>query len=194
MSTGKLCFRPPYSAPLPSLPSITERLRRIGLIDRPFREKEQSFLTGERFLQLITFLGCSPYLQLEPPDDGGSNFCHLRFLGPFEQPQFLYGGNTRPPKCPNCRRGIDNWLSLVEQWQAEPEAPSITCPNCGQLSSPLSLEWRRTAGFGRFFIQVAEVFPGEAVPVAELMNCLRSGGESWDYFYLQEWPKDRVID
>jgi hypothetical protein len=188
MSTGKLLFHPPFSAPLPSLPAITERLTKIGLLDRPFRPEEQSFLTGPRFPQLITFLGCSPFLRLEPPDDGSSDFCHLRFLGPFDRPRLLYGSNTRAPKCPACARGLDNWQSLAEQWEAEPDNSNFTCPHCGRHSSPLALEWRRKAGFGRFFLQVSEVFPGEAVPVGELMECLRADGDSWDYFYLQKWP------
>ena len=188
MSTGKLLFRSPLSSPPPTLAAITERLRQIGLLGQPFREEEQSFLTGERFAQLVTFLGCSPYLRLEPPDDGSDNFCHLRFLGPFEQARFLYGSNTRPPKCPDCRRGIDGWRSLVGQWQVQPETQTLICPHCGQGSSPLQLEWRRSAGFGRFFVQITEIFPGEAVPGTELMDCLRADGKDWDYFYLQQWP------
>jgi hypothetical protein len=50
----------------------------------------------------------------------------------------------------------------------------------------MALLWRKNAGFGRVFVTVEDVFPGEAVPVPTLLEGLRAAsGVDWRYFYLQ---------
>jgi len=46
------------------------------------------------------------------------------------------------------------------------------------------IKWTKHAGFARLFIEIGNVFPGEAVPVDELLSCLRELGiGEWVYFY-----------
>lgn len=181
MSTGKLLFRAPLGGDPPLATAVEARLRGIGLIGDSYRQREQTYLVGEHFLQLVSFVGCSPFLRLEPAAEDDDCFCHVRFLGPFAQPRLLYGRNTRPPRCPRCGKRI-------EQWQADLNSASqqITCRHCGEKPALRALDWRRNAGLGRFFVQISEVFPGEAVPLPALMDALRDTGDRWDYFYIQD--------
>ena len=47
--------------------------------------------------------------------------------------------------------------------------------------------WRLHGGFGRSFVLVEEVFPGEGAPLPTLLNALRDlGVGDWHHFYVQE--------
>ncbi len=181
MSNGVLILAPGDPASrLPTREQLVHALGDIGLLGAPLAGQDDTYLAGERFLQLITFMGCSPHVRLEPPVDGADAFCHLALLGPYDRPRLLHGRNTRPPRCPRCKTAITNWREFVD-------ADTITCSHCGATCSMAQLEWRRNAGYGRLFIEIRNIFPGEAVPVDELMNRLReTGGGEWGYFYLQK--------
>jgi hypothetical protein len=66
-------------------------------------------------------------------------------------------------------------------------ARTTQCAACGRLVPIRDLDWKQSAGFGRLFVQVEEVFPGEATPTPELMLLLaRLTGGDWRYFYVQD--------
>jgi len=51
-----------------------------------------------------------------------------------------------------------------------------------------SIRWTKHAGFARIFIEISNVFPGEAIPVDELLNTLgEMGAGDWNFFYLMEY-------
>jgi hypothetical protein len=56
------------------------------------------------------------------------------------------------------------------------------------VTNPLwAYDWREKAGFGRLFVQVDEIFPGEAIPNPKLMKLLaRSTIAEWRHFYIQD--------
>ncbi|MCG6861936.1 MAG: hypothetical protein LJE70_11745 [Chromatiaceae bacterium] len=182
--TGRLVLstRDPFLLPEPML--LTDALSEVGLLGSPLPGRDGAFSVGERFLQLVTFAGCSVRIALSP--EGNAPFCHIRLTGPFEQPVFLSGRNTRPPRCRNCRQPFQGWkpaaLSL-----SDIEIPLVACPTCDQESPLWAYDWKQKAGFGRSFVQVEEVFPGEAVPTPELLALLAgiTNGE-WRYFYIQD--------
>jgi len=145
----------------------------------------EAFFAGERFLQLVTFMGCSPAIRLEPEGPGDREFCHLRLQKFPEGIRFLYGDNTRPPHCPNCRRRIGEWPSALAGITGQPETPHA-CPHCVIPSPPLEWNWRQQAGFGRIFVRVTPIFPGEAVPIDSLLYDLGEPTPPWSYFYLLE--------
>jgi hypothetical protein len=63
----------------------------------------------------------------------------------------------------------------------------VVCPRCGHRQRPLELGWRRNAGFGRLFVAVEDIFPGEAVPVPSFLKGLaQATGVEWDYFYIRD--------
>jgi hypothetical protein len=179
MNDGRLLLHPhDPDAPLPSRAALLQALAEIGLLGAPLGEDEAAgFLVGEQFLQSITFMGCSPFIQLEPPADGGG-FCHLALLGPYAEPRLLHGRNTRPPPCPSCGKRMEGWREQLAQGV-------IGCTHCGSQTPLSRLTWRRNAGFGRCFLEIRHLFPGEAVPVDGLLLHLEAfGAGPWDYFYL----------
>jgi len=134
-------------------------------------------------MRLVTFLGCSPYLRMQPESEQDEDFCHLRFSNPYPEPVFRCGKNTRPPICPACKQRVQGWSEMIEQWLQQ---GSCLCPEAGAEISPLELRWRQNAGFGHFFIEIFSVFPSEAIPSPELLKELRGDGDEWGYFYIQE--------
>ena len=143
-----------------------------------------SYLCGENFAQLITFMGCSPHLVFEQPEDGSENYCHI-VIHHFESIQLLTGEQTAPPRCPHCRYRIADWRSMLDNWHEDAASQSWHCPKCETDSSPSELDWRQTGGAGSLFVEIKNIFPGEAVPVDQLMAKLQEiSGEKWRYFYL----------
>jgi hypothetical protein len=135
-------------------------------------------LLGEQFLSLITFMGCSPFVRLEPdsPDDAGH--CHLTLVGPLPEPILRQGQNSRPPLCGNCRKPIPEWRHY------KPE-DALKCPRCGTANPADRLDWKHNTGIARLFIEIHNIFPGEAIPTPKLINALGSLTSSeWDYFFL----------
>jgi len=182
--TGRLLLSPQDPFLLPEQASLATTLSEAGLLGTPLEGHTNAFAVGERFLQLVIFAGCSVRIELSPM--GEAPFCHVRFTGPFRQPVFLSGRNTRPPRCRSCRGRLWSWRDLLpDRDNAQPVR--ITCPTCGEASPPWGYDWKGQAGFGRLFIQVEEIFPGEATPTPALMELLAaSSGCAWRHFYIQD--------
>ena len=60
------------------------------------------YAAGAGFSRHVVYAGCSPYLIMQPPSDGGLGFCHVALHGPWGQPQLITGANTVAPRCPEC--------------------------------------------------------------------------------------------
>ena len=188
MSAGKLLLHPaPDAEPPPTISRVTKALSELGFIgaDLPSLGPNH-FLAGERFLQLVSFLGCSPHVNLLAPADGRDNFSYLALLGPWDSPHLIHGSNTRPPGCPVCKKRNRNWRPLAAAWEVDRRLGDWTCDACGARSPPWEWNWRQQAGVGRFFVLVNDIFPSEAVPSNELLNRLQGEtGTSWKHFYVQ---------
>ena len=60
------------------------------------------------------------------------------------------------------------------------------CPHCGQPLPFERIDWRRSAAYGRVFIEISNVYESEAVPTDALLEGLREfSGTAWDYGYLR---------
>ncbi len=157
---------------------LVQSLRDLGLISAACGGEDGGvYRAGEHFLELIMFLGCSPQVQLDPDSaTGGQNACSIRFHV-YPEIHFLAAAKSPAPRCRQCRAAVS-----IEQ-QPEP-VERFTCAQCGKVSEAVDLDWRRAAGFGRYFVEVAGVYPHEAVPSDKLMNALAGfAGSSWAYFY-----------
>jgi DNA-directed RNA polymerase subunit RPC12/RpoP len=186
--TGRLVLTPEDPYLLPQAPErILACLRKIGFIGGRMANCGNRYLMGNRFMQLVTFMGCSPYTRLEPgtPDQP---FCHLVMDGPSEHPRLLRGRNTTPPRCAACRRRLEEWRTTYETWQRQAANRLAACPHCGHRQDPATYDFRQSGGCGRLFLSVENIFPQEAIPSPELMRHLRegSGNQAWRYFYLQD--------
>jgi hypothetical protein len=133
--------------------------------------------TGPGYLDLITYLGCSPQVALG--DNEAATF--IRISGIFEVPQFLRGGNLKSPRCPQCRKSLEK-PSVMQSANA-----MLQCPHCGHAGQLHTFDWRRSAACARLFIEISNVFESEALPGETLAACLQqASGEAWDYCYVRK--------
>lgn len=154
-------------------------LHAVGFVGDSLRGgPPRRFRSGERFLDHVSFLGCSPQVELDPTTDGRP-YCQIRLAVYSDAPRLIRGTRRRPPRCPHCG-SAQVGLSL--------EDPSARwrCANCnGELTVEV-LDWGRAGGAARCFVIVTNVFPFEAVPGSELLAALSAAtGLRWDYFYAE---------
>jgi DNA-directed RNA polymerase subunit RPC12/RpoP len=185
--TGRLILTPQDPYLLPDEPeTILTPLHEIGFIEHALKEIP-GYLLGERFMQLVTFMGCSPYIRLQP-DESDEPFCHLRLDGPYPRPILLSGKNTQPPRCMACRKRLSDWQASFQSWQGSTDNHMARCPHCGYQQDPVTYDFRQSAGCGRLFLIVENIFPQEAIPTPALLDTLKhvSKGNDWRYFYQQD--------
>ncbi|MCU7852303.1 MAG: hypothetical protein KZQ80_08825 [Candidatus Thiodiazotropha sp. (ex Monitilora ramsayi)] len=188
LHTGRLVLTPKDPCFQPNdLAAIIEKLQSIGLINGNIPGEASRYLLGDRFMQLVTFMGCSPSIQLEP-NGADDAYCYLAIAGPYQSPHLLYGKNTTPPRCKSCRKRITDWRTVIKTWHDSMPNWLATCPHCGHRQNPISYDWRQSAGSGRLFLLIENIFPQEAIPAPALLNqlCKATGDQPWHYFYQQE--------
>jgi hypothetical protein len=175
--------------------ALADSLQDLGLIGAPVQLAQQTFYpVGEQFLQLVTFLGCSPAIELDPPNDpellaaasASGSFCHV-FISQAAQPWLRGADNTPAPGCPHCSEPLADWPALQSAWRDNSTQARWTCTACGQSGEPAALSFRKTAGVACSWVEIRGIYPSEAVPGAALLDCLRElAGCDWKTLYLQE--------
>lgn len=188
MSENLLYLCPAEFDALPYDPSKLESaLRKEGFIDETFNFNDEiHYRPGLKFSSLITFLGCSPVIAVEQHENAGEGFSHIAFHGPSAAPLFISGDNLKTPRCPACGHRFEALQPLVEAWQQQPETHYIDCPGCSKQLTLPQLRWRKSAGFGRYFIKIWGIFESEAVPSPELIALLEQvSGCRWQHFYVR---------
>ena len=191
LHTGRLILTPSDPHLAPDVDLLIEGLSQFGLLgasvflDAPLTgEGDRTFVIGAGFLSLLIFAGCAVQIRDDRRDDG--RFSHIRIPPVSPHPRLLTGRNTRSPRCAGCREPLSNWRALAERWAAHPHA-GVRCPVCGETRPPWLWDWKQHGGFGRAFVQIEEVFPGEAVPTPTLFERLiRISGIGWRHFYIQD--------
>ncbi|MET0091597.1 MAG: hypothetical protein ABW068_16540 [Candidatus Thiodiazotropha sp.] len=188
LHNGRLILTPqsPYWA-LEDTSPLIERLQDIGLIDQPRVNRPNHYLLGDNFMQWISFMGCSPFIRMEPGQDN-EPFCQLIVDVPTPRPKLLTGRNTTPPRCANCRKRLTDWRNTFASWERESTGWLAKCPHCGQTQDPATYDFRQTAGCGRLFLFIDNIFPQEAIPTAGLLDHLQAVSENqpWHYFFQQD--------
>jgi len=188
MGVYKLVLHPVAGHLDPALaPELTGCVDALGLIGRPFfLDGRRHFLTGPRFLELISLVGCSPHLELDPPGDAealepaarNGRFCHLG-LRP-EDPPLLRTGPRARPRCPCC-----NAAQPVAELVATPAG--MRCPGCGETTSAGAWRWREMGGFSNFFIDIWSIYPAEGIPQPALLAALEElSGLPWTHCYVED--------
>jgi hypothetical protein len=157
-----------------SLAPLADALKQCGFLGA--ERSPGLYGTGPEYLGLITYLGCSPQVALGESEAATA----IRINGILDKPQFLQGGNLKPPRCPQCRKTLETVAGSQEVDE------KLRCPHCGHEGLPNRFDWRRSAAFGRVFIEISNVFESEAVPSETLADCLQQAtGEGWDYCYVR---------
>lgn len=196
MPAYKLLMHPanPHSAPV-AADRLASHLTGLGLIGAPIRHPTLTlYSAGERLPELVTFLGCAPHIDLLPPDSpdaleaalAAGGLCHVR-LAETGALQFRTDRNAPLPRCPECRKPAHNWQQLLLDWQSDSEKHDWQCQACHHSGQLMQLNFRKSAGFGRIFLEIWGIYPSEAVPGDELLASLRTlAGCDWKTLYLRE--------
>jgi hypothetical protein len=174
--------RDPAYAPA-NMENLASMLGDIGFIGEALDALAGHYAAGQDFLRLITFLGCSPVVNLGRAERGPE--CRVRLPTPLAAPRFLYGANTKPPRCPACRGALGTDTALGSVWERDSGTTRV-CPRCGAQTPVHLLDWRRTAAFVKTSIEITGIHESEAVPAEALLAALKSAsGVDWDYCYLR---------
>ena len=177
MSLPRIIFFPKN----PDQPIDNEQLLQT-LIKLEFIESKPVFngqyLAGEKFLSLLTFLGCSPNINLTPVDN--ETHCYITLITASAHTQLLGYTNTVKPKCPNCKKRINNWQT-TDWTQANKTCP---CDKCHTATAYAALNWKHECGFARGGFAVNYIYPHEAMPTEQLLNGLNQlSNVEWTYCY-----------
>ena len=168
-----LFLNPSSSSPSRSHSSkIKDFLVGIELIEYP--DHGGTFSPGDRLMEYINFLGCSPTLQ------SGETECQIR-IHEFQVISGLGGEAVESLRFPRCRHIIPDPTNLVQN--SCPQT-SWTCSECGNSGSISDINWRKSAGFARLFIEISSIFPKEAVPNEKFLGLLSQYNHAdWTWFY-----------
>jgi len=175
---------------------LAGRLQEIGLAgDAVSLESGTCYRTGEQFLQLVTFLGCSPAIELDLPKDASARaaacaagqVCHIRLSQTGSGLRFRADSGMAAPRCPECRQVVPNWAGVIDAWRSNPGNSGWQCGHCGHQGRLFDLNFRKSAGFGHTFIEIWGIHPSEAVPVATLLDALEElSGCKWKTLYVKD--------
>ena len=160
-----------------SVAALVDALKHTGLLAA--ETSDHCYLPGEQFLNLFSFLGCSPQIHLHP--DEGDNYCYIRIDDTHENAVCLGYTTTVIPRCPGCKHKLRDWKQ-VGNWQQA--ATACRCEHCKTETAMSQLKWRHECAYGRFSLYIAHIHPHEAVPTEQLLIQLRqASGFEWDYCY-----------
>ncbi len=170
-------------------PAFIETLRQMGFIGDLFTQRKRGgYLVGSNFFSLITFLGCLPFVPIEPTNEG--EFCYIDISPIQKEAQFLASSRLREVRCPKCRNEEKNWQQVVAQWIEDKKNFKYECPKCGHYAPITRLNWKRKAAITRWAIEVHGIYESEAVPNDSLLQALKQQTDVvWDYCYQSEENK-----
>lgn len=163
----------------PDITSFTTRLSEIELISHSIESKsgsENSFYVGRKYLEYITYMGCSPAIQFEE-NENSTKFCYIK-IHQYETAKLVVSKTqNRTPHCPKCQLAVKNW-------QDSSTGSTIKCNHCDTTSKIEDFNWRKMAGVARLFIEVTDIFPKEAIAQQTLLEKLAGiTSVEWTYFY-----------
>ena len=161
------------------------------------------FCVGDAFLSSVTFMGCSPYIELEPPKtlkpNEKADFCFIRG-SKSKNENIVYHAEqlselNTVPRCKQCRKVISNWSEQIQFIKSESKSMKLTCLNCDAVLTFRDLDWRKASGVGNTFVEVLNVYLQEGVPTDPFLQQLKEISSSeWQYFYTSSNIKTKLLD
>ena len=134
-------------------------------------------------------------IELEPPTDtdrleAGSrdgSFFHVSITDTEGRLRFRADEHKTEPRCPQCRKPDTQWREHLLAWQEDAQRLHWSCTRCGHKGQLTDLNFRKSAGFGRNFIEIRGIYPSEAIPGAALFASLQAlSGCKWNVLYIKE--------
>ncbi|MBL7004990.1 MAG: hypothetical protein ISR69_13315 [Gammaproteobacteria bacterium] len=166
-------FERHVSHTLHTLDTIIEYLLAIKFI----KTQGSAYISDLEFAYQINFLGCSPNVGDENP--------HLVQFKSFDTVQGVGGDSINVIQCPKCKNKINAPQEILLN-----QSQVYDCPKCEQETHSTEINWRKSAGFSKSFIQIHNIFPKEALPNNQFLNSLNAINQTtWCYFYSksQQW-------
>jgi len=146
--------------------ALSALLNEIKVIGQELSKKR--YATGDEFLSFLTFMGCSPNIELEPQNE--KPFCYIE-IDSFNKPLFITGKNTKYPNCPHCKKQLK----------------ALNCLQCNKQISLNKLNWRKSAFIASSWICFGNIYELEAIPNDELLRILeQETGLKWKYAYIRQ--------
>ncbi len=140
------------------------------------KEHNGILIPDDQFMFLITFLGCSPNINLETK---------IEIQIHVNKKISAFGGESIVKLvCPNCKTKISQANQLISSFKDHYLWNSDCCDKDIDIQK---INWRKSAGFSQSFIQINNIFPKEAIPSEGLQNLLNKFSQSsWNYFYSKQ--------
>lgn len=165
--------------------TLLEFLEQIQFISALWRSPD-NYLAGDRLLQHISFVGCSPHLEFSPQENGDTDLCFVQMHGPYSETWGFVSRLQHRPRCPNCGCKVRDWEAFLPEPGPVPDNSHWRCPECQTHTRIEGLSWRRQAVFGRCFVEIHGVFPGEALPTDQLLEEIKAAtGIDWQYGWAE---------
>ncbi|GAA0425042.1 hypothetical protein GCM10009133_36970 [Cocleimonas flava] len=154
--------------------SISKTLKELDFIGT--KQGERRYTTGKNFVSLLTFMGCSPNIELEPQEN--KPYCYIEIIIEKEA-KFFSGINIKAATCPECKAKITDI--------ANPAVENSVCTNCKKTFKTNRLNWRKTAFIAQYCIVIGNIYESEAIPNDQLLDALKATSlTEWRYAYIRE--------
>jgi len=188
-SIHKLVLHPCSAAYAPpSWSTIKAALREIGFVGDKFgASQESNYYVGDNFLQLVTFMGCSPAIDVSPQSENTAGACYVQFkLMTDIQFRYTHQYEVRA-QCPRCGGHVASWREYIDSWRNDSNMTQFVCEKCENSGSIFSLGWRKRAGFACLFIDIYNIYPQEGIPTEQLLTVLEeTTQQKWTYFFSND--------
>lgn len=178
MTTPRLIFHPRDAQQTIPRESLVQSMREIGFIAEGLAGHEgDCYAAGGHFIDLLSFLGCSPVINLSPED--GDKFCYIELMD-LPAAELISGSQAFQPRCSQCRLPLPDWKRQLNT------RSTIQCHECMTEMSLEQVNWKQSAGYASQFMLVHNIYLHEAVPVERLLMTLQaiSHNKAWNYFYV----------
>ncbi len=153
--------------------SLKVLLKKINLLGDKL--SEMHYAVGDNFLSHLTFMGCSPNIELEPQPDKA--YCYIE-LESHKHSQFVAGINLKKARCTLCKGEL---LSVTEQ---------AVCPHCHKKLELEKINWRKSAFVAKIWITIGNIYELEAIPNDALLDILeKQTGVNWKFAYIRQSHK-----
>jgi len=161
--------------------TVISALQQEKFIGNKIQDKNHSFYVGDKFLEQIAFMGCAPHIEFIANEDK-QKFCFVHIINS-PSPQLFYSTKqARSPHCPICKKVEKNWQQAATEQSAEQS--TIHCNQCNNTSPIETFNWRKSAGYAQFFIEICDIYPREAIPQSAFLESLTNIHDTdWNYFY-----------
>ncbi len=146
-------------------------------------ENATRYQTGDKFLSLLSFMGCSPNIEIVPQEN--KPYCYIEIENTPTKTAFISGKNLRKYTCPECKQRINAIGELINT-ALHNNTPLIHCTHCHHPIHYNNINWRKTGFVAKHWVVVGNIYESEAVPNDNLLSYLKKVTRtSWRFAYIR---------